>query len=68
VSHTAIRKEAHRRASMALDIALKLTGDTRMLRKIARLLLHLDSRAPTTRELASIAGWERLMHKKCGIE
>jgi len=40
VTHSAIRKEAHDRASMALDIAPRLTRDARMVRKLARLLLH----------------------------
>ena len=38
-----IRREAKPRASLALDIALRLTTDRRLVRKIARLLLHLGA-------------------------
>jgi hypothetical protein len=38
-----IRREAALRSSMALDIALSLSTDRRLVRKIARLLLHLGA-------------------------
>jgi hypothetical protein len=59
MNRSAIRKEAHlKRASLALDLALRLTTDRRLVRKLARLVLHLgstplttqDSEAPMTRE------------------
>jgi hypothetical protein len=37
---SAVRKEAHKRASLALDMALRRTSDPRLVRKLARLLLH----------------------------
>jgi hypothetical protein len=48
VNRTAMRKEAHRRASLALDLALRLTTDRRLVRKLARSVLHLGSTACTT--------------------
>lgn len=39
-NRTAIRQEAHDRASMALDIAPRLTRHARTVRKLARLVLH----------------------------
>lgn len=39
-NRTAIRQEAHDRASMTLDIAPRLTREARTVRKLARLLLH----------------------------
>lgn len=38
-----IRREAALRSSTALDIALRLSTDRRLVRKIARLLLHLGA-------------------------
>jgi hypothetical protein len=43
VTRADIRREAKLRASLALDIVLRLTTDRRLLRKIARLLLRLGA-------------------------
>jgi hypothetical protein len=43
VTRADIRREAKPRASLALDIALRLTTDRRLVPKIARLLLHLGA-------------------------
>lgn len=54
------RQEIAARSKMALVAASKLTECWTLRKRVARLLLHLDSRALTTHELASIAGWKRI--------
>jgi hypothetical protein len=50
----AIRREARSCVSTALDLALKLTRDTRLARKLARLVLHLAAQPLMARDLGGV--------------
>ena len=49
------RREIRARTAMALDAASKLTKRWTLRKRVARLLLHLDSRALTTWELSALS-------------